>query len=232
MAKKINNKILEAKRLKKTYKISKGNIVHALNGLDLDIKKGEIIAIMGPSGSGKSTLLNMFGILDTPTNGKVIIDTKDISREKKSEYPVIRSDMVGFIFQQYNLIPTLTALENVMLPLKYSRVKKKEAKKKTLRALEEVGMKDRAKSKPTQLSGGQQQRVAIARALVNEPAIVLADEPTGNLDTKTSEEIIDMMLKLNKKIGQTLVIVTHNPEITRIADRVVYLRDGKIEKIK
>ena len=140
--------------------------------------------------------------------------------------------MVGFIFQQYNLIPTLTALENVMLPLKYSGVKKKEAKKRALKYLKEVGMEDRAGSKPTQLSGGQQQRVAIARALVNNPAIILADEPTGNLDTKTGDEIIDMMTVLNKKTGQTFVIVTHNPDVTRIANRVIHLRDGKLEKIK
>jgi len=232
MKNKSNNTILEAKNIKKTYKLSKENIVHALNNLSLDIKKGEIVAIMGPSGSGKSTLLNMFGILDTPTSGKVIIDNKDISKEKKSQYPLIRSEMVGFIFQQYNLIPTLTVLENVTLPLRYSRVKKSDAKRRALKILDEVGMKDRAKSKPTQLSGGQQQRVAIARALVNDPAIILADEPTGNLDTKTGDEIIEMMVRLNKKTGQTFVIVTHNPDVTRIADRIIHLRDGKLEKIK
>ena len=230
--KKRTNIILEAKNLKKTYKLSKENIVRALNNLSLDIKAGEIVAIIGPSGSGKSTLLNMFGILDKPTSGKVVIDKKDISKEKKSQYPIIRSEMVGFIFQQYNLIPTLTALENVMLPLRYSRIKKTDARKKALKTLEEVGIKDRARSKPTQLSGGQQQRVAIARALVNNPAIILADEPTGNLDTKTGDEIIEMMVRLNKKTGQTFVIVTHNPEVTRIADRIVHLRDGKLEKIR
>ena len=231
MAKK-DEKILEARRLTKTYKPSKENIVHALNDLNLDIKKGEIVAIMGPSGSGKSTLLNMFGILDQPSSGKVIIDKKDITKVKKGDYPSIRSGMVGFIFQQYNLIPTLTALENVMLPLKYSGVKKKEARERALKHLEEVGMSKRASSKPTQLSGGQQQRVAIARALVNDPAIILADEPTGNLDTKTGDEIIDMMVDLNQRTGQTFVIVTHNPDVTRIANRVIHLRDGKLEKIK
>lgn len=230
--KKTANTILEAKNLKKTYKLSKENIVRALNNLSLDIKEGEIVAIMGPSGSGKSTLLNMFGILDRPTSGKVIINKKDISKEKKSQYPLIRSEMVGFIFQQYNLIPTLTVLENVMLPLRYSRVKKGDAKRRALKILEEVGMKERARSKPTQLSGGQQQRVAIARALINSPAIILADEPTGNLDTKTGDEIIEMVVRLNKETGQTFVIVTHNPDVTRIADRIIHLRDGKLEKIK
>lgn len=224
--------ILEAKSLKKTYKPNKENIVRALNNLSLDIKKGEIVAIMGPSGSGKSTLLNMFGILDSPTSGKVIIDKKDVSMAKKSDFPKIRSEMIGFIFQQYNLIPTLTVLENVMLPLKYSGVKKRTAKKRAMEYLREVGMDQRSHSKPTQLSGGQQQRVAIARALVNKPAIILADEPTGNLDTKTGDEIIDMMQDLNKKTGQTFVIVTHNPDVTKIADRIIHLRDGKLEKIK
>jgi len=232
MKNKSNNTILEAKNIKKTYKLSKENIVHALNNLSLDIKKGEIVAIMGPSGSGKSTLLNMFGILDTPTSGKVIIDNKDISKEKKSQYPLIRSEMVGFIFQQYNLIPTLTVLENVTLPLRYSRVKKGDARKRALKILDEVGMKERARSKPTQLSGGQQQRVAIARSLINDPAIILADEPTGNLDTKTGDEIIEMIVSLNKESGQTFVIVTHNPDVTKIANRVIHLRDGKLEKIK
>ena len=230
--KKTDNKILEAKHLKKSYKITKENVVHALVDLNLDIKKGEIVAIMGPSGSGKSTLLNMFGILDQPTSGKVIIDKKDVSEVKKNDCPKIRSEMVGFIFQQYNLIPTLTALENVMLPLKYAGVKKSEAKKRATEFLREVGMEKRTSSKPTQLSGGQQQRVAIARALVNNPAIILADEPTGNLDTKTGDEIVEMMVDLNKRTGQTFVIVTHNPDITRIADRVIHLRDGKLEKIK
>lgn len=230
--KKTKNTILEAKNLKKTYKLSKENIVHALNNLSLNIKEGEIVAIMGPSGSGKSTLLNMFGILDKPTSGKVVIDKKDISKVKNSDYPLIRSEMVGFIFQQYNLIPTLTVLENVMLPLRYAKTKKADAKRRSMKILEEVGMKERAKSKPTQLSGGQQQRVAIARALVNSPAIILADEPTGNLDTKTGDEIIEMMVKLNKKTGQTFVIVTHNPDVTRIADRIIHLRDGKLDKNK
>lgn len=224
--------IIEAKNLNKSYKLSKDNIVHALNGLSLKIEKGEIVAIMGPSGSGKSTLLNMFGILDKPTSGEVAIEGRNVSKAKKKHFPKIRSEMVGFIFQQYNLIPTLSVLENVMLPLKYSKVKKAEAKARAQKVLEEVGMGDRAGSKPTQLSGGQQQRVAIARALVNSPAIILADEPTGNLDTKTGDEIIEMMVRLNKSTGQTFVIVTHNPDVTRIADRIVHLRDGKLEKIK
>lgn len=229
--KQVKNTILEAKGLRKSYEMGKENIVHALDGLNLEVEKGEIVAIVGPSGSGKSTLLNMFGILDSPTGGKVIIGKKDISKFKKSQFPQVRSEMIGFIFQQYNLIPTLTALENVMLPLKYAKTKKHDAKEKATKALKSVGMGKRTASKPTQLSGGQQQRVAIARALVNKPSIILADEPTGNLDTKTGEDIIEMMIKLNKE-GQTFVIVTHNPEVAEIADRIIYLRDGKIEKIE
>lgn len=220
--------IVKIQDLKKEYKMGRNNIVMALDGINLVIEKGEFLAIMGPSGSGKSTLLNMIGTLDKPTSGSVFIKDLDVAIAKQSKLPQIRNEKIGFIFQQYNLIPTLTALENVMLPLKYASVRKSEARKRAKEGLEMVGLADRLKHKPAELSGGQQQRVAIARALITNPDIILADEPTGELDTHTGEEIINLLRKLNKENGQTFIIVTHNPEIAAICDRTIHVRDGAI----
>lgn len=222
--------IIKASNLEKDYKMTKDNVVRALRGIDLDIRKGEIVTIMGPSGSGKSTLLNLLGSLDRPTRGEVEIDGVRLSGAKRKNLHAIRSSKIGFVFQQYNLIPTLSALENVMLPLRYAKVRPKEIKKKALAALALVGLGKWSHHKPHELSGGQQQRVAIARALVNNPAVILADEPTGNLDTKTGRDVIAMMRGLNKRLGITFVIVTHNPEIANGSDRTIRLVDGKIEK--
>lgn len=219
---------LKAKNLKKHYRISKENTVKALAGVDLAVRSGEIVAIMGPSGSGKSTLLNMLGCLDKPTSGDVVVDNTDVSSLPKSKIPFIRNKKIGFIFQQFNLIPTLTAKENVMLPLKYAGLPKKQASKKAEDVLKQVGLTDRINHLTTQLSGGQQQRVAIARALITNPAIILADEPTGELDSANSQSILDLILKLNKK-GHTFLIVTHNEEIAKLCSRTIRLKDGLID---
>jgi putative ABC transport system ATP-binding protein len=219
---------LKIKDVVKTYEMGKKNIVYALNGVNLAINKGEMVAIMGPSGSGKSTLLNMLGILDRPTKGEVLIGDLNTSDLSRSKLAAIRNLHIGYIFQNYSLIPSLTALENVILPLKYAGMKKSAAKEKALEELDKVGLKDRADHLPTELSGGQQQKVAVARALVNNPDIILADEPTGNLDTKSGNEIIAMMLKLNKELGQTFVMVTHNPEVAKKCHRIIHVVDGKI----
>jgi ABC-type lipoprotein export system ATPase subunit len=223
-----NSTILKVEKVKKSYKLSKENFVNALNGVDLDIKKGEMVAVMGPSGSGKSTLLNMLGALDKPTEGEVMVGNESIGKMSSKKLASLRNRKMGFIFQNYDLIPTLTALENVVLPLKYAGVKSKEAKRRAEEELKKVGLSDRIKHLPSELSGGQQQRVAIARALVNNPEIILADEPTGNLDTKSGNEIISMIIKLNKELGQTFIIVTHNPDVAKICDRIIKVIDGKI----
>lgn len=226
----MNNIAIKVKDLKKTYKLSKSNFVNALNGVDLEIKKGEMVAIMGPSGSGKSTLLNMLGVLDKPTEGKIIIGGEETGMLRSNKLAFLRNKKIGFIFQNYDLIPTLNAFENVMLPLKYAGVKRSVARDRALKELEGVGLSERVKHFPRELSGGQQQRVAIARALVNNPEIILADEPTGNLDTKSGEEIIKMMIELNEKTNQTFIIITHNPEVAKICHRVINVVDGKITK--
>lgn len=222
---------ITAKNLKKEYKMSKENIVTALNGVDLEIKEGEFVAIIGPSGSGKSTLLNLLGTLDTPSSGELIIGGVNITEIGKSKLPYIRAHKIGFIFQEFNLIPTLTALENIMLGLRYVGVKKSEAKERAQAALEQVGLADRAHHKPKQLSGGQQQRVAIARVLVKNPVFILGDEPTGELDTHTTAEIMELLKKINKEKGITLVIVTHNLEVAKQAGRIIKVVDGKVEKM-
>lgn len=207
----------------------KGVVVHALNGVDIEIKEGEMVAIMGPSGSGKSTLLNMLGLLDEPTTGKIFLRGQDITRIRSGRLPEVRSKELGFVFQSFNLIPTLTSLENVMLPLKYTGKSLSERKKLAKEALVLVGLKDRLKHTPNELSGGQRQRVAIARSLVNRPAIIFGDELTGELDTKMTKEVMDLVVKLNKT-GQTFIIVTHNPEVAKMCQRTILMRDGKVVK--
>ncbi len=217
--------IIETEDLIKTYLMGKVE-VPALKGVDITIQKGEFVAIMGSSGSGKSTLLNMIGMLDTPTSGKVIIEGVDVSEIDENQRADFRLNKLGFIFQFFNLFMELTALENVALPMQI--VRRKDFQESAMKLLDMVGLYDRANHKPSELSGGQQQRVAIARSLANEPALLLADEPTANLDTKSSEQIINLLKDLNKS-GQTIVMVTHEPELGRRADRIIWLRDGMIK---
>lgn len=219
-------KLLTGKDIK-VGKKEKGVVVHALKGVNLVIEEGDMVAIMGPSGSGKSTLLNMLGLLDAPTTGKLAIRGENITQIKGSKLPDVRARELGFVFQSFNLIPTLTAVENVMLPLRYSTVPKSKRHKMAEDALRAVGLGDRMGHTPNELSGGQRQRVAIARSLVNKPAIIFGDELTGELDTKMTKEIMDLIVKLNKK-GQTFVIVTHNPEVAKLCKRTIVMRDGKI----
>lgn len=206
----------------------RGVVVHALRGIDMSIQAGDLVAIMGPSGSGKSTLLNMLGLLDSPTAGQIYIRDKNIADISKHELPEIRSSELGFVFQSFNLITTLTALENVMLPLRYANVSMKERRRMAREALTRVGLENRFDHTPNELSGGQQQRVAIARSIVNHPAIVFGDELTGELDSKMTKEIMRLIVELNDK-GQTFIIVTHNPEVAKLCKRVIIMRDGKIE---
>ncbi len=219
-------------KLENVWKIYKmGDVeVNALQGLSLDVKKGEFLAIMGPSGSGKSTAVNMIGCLDVPTKGSVILDGHDISKLTESELAQIRGRKIGFIFQQFNLIPTLTALENVALPIVFQSVEREKRIGKATELLEIVELGDRMEHKPTELSGGQQQRVAIARSLANNPEVILADEPTGNLDSNTGEMVMSFLRKLNRKEGKTIIVVTHDNNVARHADRVEFLKDGKIIK--
>ncbi len=219
--------ILIVKGLRKIYRLG-GGIVRALDGVDLEIRKGEMVAIMGRSGSGKTTLLNVLGGLDLPEEGQVILDGVDITRLNGRRLTPLRRQKVGFVFQEFNLIPTLTAVENVELPLRYAGVPRGQRRKKALEALEWVGMLSRAHHRPAQLSGGEQQRVAIARALVSRPALVLADEPTGELDSQTASQIMGLLLSLNRELEQTFVIVTHDPGLTRYCDRILRMEDGRI----
>ncbi len=217
--------IIETKDLSKKYLMGKVE-VPALRRVDITIQKGEFVAIMGSSGSGKSTLLNMIGMLDVPTSGKVIIEGVDVSQIDEKQSADLRLNKLGFIFQFFNLFMELTALENVALPMQIAG--RKNFQERAMKLLDLVGLCDRANHKPAELSGGQQQRVAVARALVNEPALLLADEPTANLDTKSSEQIIDLLIELNKS-GQTIVMVTHEPELGKRADRIIRLKDGMIK---
>ena len=220
-------KLIEINKLKKDYFVGEVT-VHALRGINLEITEGEFVAIMGASGSGKSTILNIIGCLDKPTGGDYILDGVNISRLNRNELAALRNRKLGFVFQSYNLLPKTSALENVELPLLYNPgIKSKERKERAVKALESVGLLDRMYHKPNQLSGGQQQRVAIARSLVNDPVVILADEATGNLDTRTSYEIMSLFQELNNR-GKTIVFVTHEPDIARCASRNVYFKDGLI----
>jgi putative ABC transport system ATP-binding protein len=219
--------VIQANNLTKVYKM--GDVeVHALRGLSMRICQGEVVAIMGPSGSGKSTLMNIIGCLDRPTSGEYILDGSRVSDMSDDQLATIRNRKVGFVFQSFNLLPRATALANVELPMRYAPLVKGR-KEKAADALESVGLGDRIYHRPNELSGGQQQRVAIARALVNEPAIILADEPTGNLDTKSGREIMDLLLTLNRERGATLIIVTHAPDVAERTQRIISIRDGVVE---
>ena len=223
----MSEKIIELRNVKKVYRV--GTVeTWALRGVDLVVYRGDYIAIMGPSGSGKSTLLNMIGLLDNPTSGKIIIGGRDVSRLSSKELAHLRNRMIGFVFQSYNLIARFTILENIELPLIVRGIPRSKRIEKVLRALEMAGG-DRAwlKKRPTQLSGGQQQRVAIARAIVGDPEIILADEPTGNLDRKSAKTVVETFNKLNSR-GQTIVVVTHDPEVANCTKKIYLLRDGRI----
>ncbi len=222
-------KIIEIKDVWKIYEVGKVK-VEALRGLNLVVNKGEFIAVMGPSGSGKSTAMNMIGCLDLPTRGKIFLSGKDISKMTESDLAQIRGKKIGFVFQKFNLINTLTAKENVTLPMIFQGLSAAERERRAEELLTLVGLKDRINHRPTELSGGQQQRVAIARALANNPEVILADEPTGNLDSKTGKAVMDFFKKLNKDKGVTIVLVTHDEEVAMNADRIEYLRDGRIVK--
>ena len=220
--------IIELKDAAKYYEMG-DSIVKALDGVNISIEKGDFVAIMGPSGSGKSTGMNLTGSLDLATKGEIYLDGENIAGLEESELAQVRGNKIGFIFQQFNLIPNLTAKENVMLPMMFQQVDNEEREERAEKLLEAVELKDRMEHYPNQLSGGQQQRVAIARALANKPDVILADEPTGNLDTKTGEKMMDFLTDLNKK-GRTIIMVTHDPELAKKYARTIYsIRDGKIE---
>ncbi len=222
--------VIEAEGLTKVYQM--GEIeVHALRGVDVRIERGEIISIMGPSGSGKSTLMNILGALDRPTSGSYCLNGEQVSTLKDDQLAAIRNREVGFVFQSFNLLGRQSALTNVELPMRYAGVSDGK-RKRAIEALEAVGLGDRIRHRPNELSGGQQQRVAIARALVNNPAIILADEPTGNLDSKSGDEIMKILLDLNHEFGTTLIFVTHDPEIAEQTQRIIHLRDGMVEDVK
>jgi putative ABC transport system ATP-binding protein len=222
--------LIELKNVWKTYQV--GNVpLDVLKGINLQINKGEFVAILGPSGSGKSTLMNQIGILDTPTKGAVYLESKDISLFEESELAQIRGRKIGFVFQQFNLIPTLTALENVMLPTIFQGVPEAERIKRATALLTQVGLGDRIDHKPTELSGGQQQRVAIARALVNDPEIILADEPTGNLDSTSGKQVMDMLTMFHHKDKKTIILITHDTHLVKFSSKTVVIKDGEVVRV-
>ena len=223
--------VVRAVDVKKIYEMG-GEKIHALRGVTLSVRRGEYVSIMGPSGSGKSTLFNMIGGLDKPDNGQVFIDEVDIASLDPYELAWLRCHKVGYIFQTFNLIPVQSALENVMLPMLFSGMPDSDARDKASELLSKVGLGERLLNKPSEMSGGQQQRVAVARALANDPAIILADEPTGNLDLKTGEEIIDMLKSLKSDFGVTVISATHDHKMLSVSDRVVYIVDGQIDRIQ
>jgi putative ABC transport system ATP-binding protein len=220
---------LRVQNLSKIFHSPAGGIV-VLNGISFGIKKGEFVSIVGPSGSGKSTLLNIIGALDRPTVGKVFINDIDIFSLNDYEIALLRNNLIGFIFQSYNLINRTTVLKNVEIPGILAGMKKNERIDRALKLLDILGIKDKAKTSPSNLSGGQQQRVAIARAIMNNPAVILADEPTGNLDTKTGQDVFNLLKMLSNKFRRTIIMVTHNPDLSKATDRVIHLKDGIIEK--
>jgi putative ABC transport system ATP-binding protein len=221
--------VIRLERIHKTYHL--GDIdVHALRGVSLEISRGEFVAIMGPSGSGKSTMMNVIGCLDRPTKGHYFLEGSDVSTVDKAGLADIRNKRIGFVFQSFNLVPRTSALENVELPLVYAGVSAAERTRRARAALVEVGLADRERNMPNQLSGGQQQRVALARALVNNPSLILADEPTGALDTRTSVEVMEIFQRLNQERSLTVILVTHEPDIAQYANRIIQFRDGKIRR--
>lgn len=219
--------VISLNDIKKDYYLGK-EAVSVLKGINMSINKNEYVALMGPSGSGKSTLMNILGCLDTPTKGQYVLNGKDVSKMEEDELAQVRNEEIGFVFQQFNLLPRLSALENVAVPLIYAGVAKKERLERAAQMLEKVGLAERAQHKPNELSGGQCQRVAVARALINNPSLILADEPTGNLDTKTSIEIMDLFEQIQTS-GNTVVLVTHEEDIAEHAHRIVRIRDGVVE---
>jgi len=224
------SKIIETINISKRY-VMGDEVIEALKDVSMSVNRGEYVAFMGPSGSGKSTLMNIVGCLDTPTSGKYILNGQDVSEMSENQLATVRNKEIGFVFQTFNLLPRQSALENVALPLIYAGYNKRDRTEKAMEALRGVGLENRALHKPNELSGGQRQRVAVARALVNEPSILLADEPTGNLDTKTSYEIMDLFDQLYQK-GNTIVMVTHEDDIAQYAHRIIRLRDGLVESDK
>ena len=222
------NNFIRAEDLHKIYRLDGQAEVHALRGVSLQVNPGEFVAIMGPSGSGKSTFMNLLGCLDTPTQGKLLIEGTEVSSLTPNQLADMRNKKIGFVFQNFNLLSRTSALENVELPLIYGKVASAQRQKRAKEALARVGLQERMHNLSNQLSGGEQQRVAIARALVNNPALILADEPTGNLDTQTSTEIMNIVQDLNQNSGITIILVTHEPDIAKFARRQVHFRDGKI----
>lgn len=220
---------IKVEGLEKIYKLGKVSI-HALRGISFKVEKGEFIVVVGPSGSGKTTLLNLIGAIDKPTKGRVLIDGQDVTVLKESELTKLRRHKIGFVFQFYNLIPSLTALENVELPMLTAGKPRREASKRAFHLLKVVGLSERAHHLPDELSGGEQQRVAIARALANKPTVILADEPTGDLDTKTGMEVVQVLYNTAKKEKATVIVVTHDPVITERADRLIHMRDGQVAR--